>query len=240
MKCAIHQPQFMPWLGYIDKIARADRFVFLDDVQFKKNEFQNRNKILVAGARRWMTVPVGFRFGDTIGKVAVVADVKWRTKLIRTVELNYRETPFFDTFMPGFAELIGRSWPNLAELNMASVRWLLEAFGIEAGLCRSSEFEGLSQDPTGRLVDLCVRTGADTYLSGSGGRQYLDSRQFEEAGVALEFQGFAHPVYPQVNGSGEFVSHLSALDAVFQVGGGVAGRRAAGLEQAGGEDPMTG
>ena len=232
MKCAIHQPQFMPWLGYLDKIVRCDKFVFLDDVQFKKNEFQNRNRILVSGQAHWMTVPVGFRFGDTLARVAVVSDSKWRAKLLRTLDQNYRKAPGFASHFPGFADLLGRAWPNLAELNMATVRWLLEAFGIEADLCRSSEFEGLSTDPTRRLVDLCLRVGADAYLSGSGGRQYLDSRQFEDAGIALELQDFAHPVYPQVNGSGEFVSYLSALDALFQVGGGAEGRRAAGLESA--------
>ncbi len=243
MICAIHQPQFMPWLGYLDKIARCDKFVFLDNVQFKKNEFQNRNRILVAGQTHWMTVPVEFRFGDTLAEVAVCADPKWRVKLTRTVEQQYRKAPHFDAHMPGFADLIAQPWPNLAALNIASVRWLLQAFGMQADLCCSSDFEGLSADPTRRLVDLCLRVGADAYLSGSGGRKYLNERLFAESGLALHYQDFAHPVYPQGNRGGEFVSHLSALDALFHVGGGAEGRRAAGLEPAAanaGEDPVTG
>jgi hypothetical protein len=232
MRVAIHQPQFLPWLGYLHKIASCDAFVFLDNVQFKKNEFQNRNKLLVSGEPRWVTVPVSFRFGDTLRQARVPAEAGWRDTMWKTLEHNYGHAPFFGTFAPGLRALIERPWACLADFNEATVRWLLDAFGIATPLYTASRLPEVTTDPTGRLVALCRLLGADTYLSGAGGHDYLDTAAFEAAGLRLAFQEFHHPVYPQTaarrNGPA-FVSHLSAFDGLMNCGGGEAGRRALGL-----------
>ncbi|HAS83112.1 MAG TPA: hypothetical protein DCS43_10680 [Verrucomicrobia bacterium] len=230
MKCAIHQPQFIPWLGYLHKIQAADVFVFLDDVQFKKNEYQNRNRMRVGGMSQWITAPVQFRFGDCLNAVQLSDEPKWRGKLLRTLEVNYAKTPFFAAYMPGFADLIQRPWPNLAELNIACVEWLMNVFEMDRNAVRrSSRMDGLRDDPTLRLIDICRQVGADTYLSGAGGRHYLDIDRFATEGLTLEFQTFEHPVYPQHPHKGEFVPYLAALDGLFNVGGGMQGRRLLGL-----------
>lgn len=230
MRCAIHQPQFIPWLGYLHKIQSADAFVFLDDVQFKKNEYQNRNRMLVGGSVQWITAPVSFRFGDPINVVQVSGDQKWRSKLLRSIEINYGRAPFFDAFMPDFASLVQREWSDLAELNIACVEWLLKVFDSDASsTCRSSQIDGLRSDPTLRLIDLCRHVGADTYLSGSGGRHYLEMDRFASEGITLVFQDFVHPVYPQHTHKGEFVPYLSVLDGLFNCGGGMQGRQLLGL-----------
>ena len=230
MICAIHQPQFIPWLGYLHKILSADVFVFLDDVQFKKNEFQNRNRMLMGAGVHWATVPVSFHFGDAIHAVKVSDDHKWRQKLIRTITLNYQKAAHFETFMPEYTRIIEQKWPNLAELNIASVLWLLEAFEIPPpAIYRSSQWQGLSADPTGRLIDICKTLDADTYLSGAGGKGYLDTAQFASADVTLTFQDFTHPVYPQKINKGAFVPYLSALDGLFHCGGGPEARHMLGL-----------
>lgn len=230
MKCAIHQPQFLPWLGYLHKINMADKFVFLDDVQFKKNEFQNRNKILVAGMARWMTVPVSFRFGDSIRDTLVSNDKIWRRKLINTLQVNYCKTPYFGKYIKNIVDLIEKDWNDLSVFNTASVMWLLDCFEIKADICLSSELTGLGDNPTQRLIDICRRVGADTYVSGPGGRNYLDIGLFEGNGLKLDFQEFNHPVYPQRHGESGFVSHLSAIDGLFNCGGGQEGRLALGLD----------
>lgn len=269
MKCAIHQPQFLPWLGYLHKIQSVDKFVFLDNVQFKKNEFQNRNRVLVAGAARWLTVPVSFHFGATLRDVKIVETTPWRKKMLHTLELNYCRTPYFDSFRKGLAEVLEREWDNLAELNAASARWLMDCFDIQTETARSSQFIELSpfqngrtaqpcaaekaagqavppyretvagnliQDATQRLIDVCRRVGADTYLSGAGGRNYLAVVEFEKAGIKLEFQDFQHPVYPQHHSSefkeerANFVPNLSAVDGLFNCGGGATGRKRLNIE----------
>ncbi len=226
MKCAIHQPQFLPWLGYLAKLTQADVFVFLDDVQFKKNEFQNRNKIRVGDEARWVTVPVSFNFGDALNEVHIAQSPPWQVKLHQTIEQNYTRASRYQEFADGLWPILDTSWPNLSELNIATVEWLMTCFDIDTETRKSSDIDGVSSSSTQRLVDICRSIGADTYLSGVGGRDYLDVALFEEAGIQLEFQEFLHPSYSQcyTPNSSEFVSHLSAIDGLFCCGGGADSR----------------
>jgi len=217
VKCAIHQPQFLPWLGYFDKMGKADVFVLLDNVQFKKNEFQNRNKIRVGNEARWITVPVNYSFGTPINRVPVVYDRPWCRKMLATMEQSYGRSPGYDRYAGELAEILGRTWGNIAELNRATVAWLASCLGVATETLAASELPEFSTNPTQRLVDICRHFGAETYLSGAGGHDYLETQRFDEAGITLEFQEFLHPDYPQWYNSERcgFMSHLSAVDAVF-------------------------
>lgn len=238
MKCAIHQPQFLPWLGYLHKINSVDVFVFLDNVQFKKNEFQNRNKIRVGDEARWITVPVSFKFGDALKDIVIADDPKWLMKMCSTIEQNYSKTPWFEAYGPDLMQLLGRPWTKLAELNRATVEWLMGCFGIQTKVLVCSEMPNFISEPTQRLVDICRHIGSNVYLSGAGGRDYLDLTRFsegsfgEDGGIKLEFQNFLHPTYPQCYGSSEaeFISHLSAIDGLFNCGGGAEGRKKLNLQ----------
>jgi len=216
MIVAIHQPQFMPWLGYFDKLDRCDHFVLLDTVQYKKNEWQNRNRIKTAQGGQWLTVPVRFRFPADIDEVTVNEDTNWRHKHWQSLVTNYSRAPHWEALEPALKELYERPWPELAELNRATVEMLAGALGIGTTTTLASRLEGIGGDPTGRLVDLCRALGADTYLSGAGGASYMDLGQFEEVDIEVIFQQYDHPTYPQL--FGEFQSHLSALDLVLNCG----------------------
>ncbi len=229
MKCAIHQPQFLPWLGHFQKIAMADVFVFLDNVQFQKNEYQNRNRIPAPDGWQWLTVPVSHRFGDAIRDVRIATGRPWRRKILGAVQHAYGGTPYFALYYPALQELLARDWTELAALNIASVSWLMSAFGIATRTVTASTLEGLETDRTGRLVDICRAVGADTYVSGSLAQRYLDVDQFARAGIRVEFQQYDHPVYPQANGE-QFLSHMSAIDGLFNCGGGDEGREALHLD----------
>ncbi len=231
MKCAIHQPQFLPWLGYLHKIHSADVFVYLDNVQFKKNEFQNRNKLLINGEPRWLTVPVSFTFGDTLADAKIAAESAWGRKMWQTIEQNYRKAPHFQEYAEGLKNLLDVSGGSLATFNRVTVEWLLRGFGIETRTVVCSELPEFCTDRTRRLVEICRHLGADTYFSGVGARDYLEMREFEAAGIRVEFQEFTHPVYAQAVAAkaGGFVSHLSAVDGLFNCGGGADGRKALNL-----------
>lgn len=216
MIVAIHQPQFMPWLGYFDKMDRADCFVLLDNVQFKKNEWQNRNRIKTAQGPMWLTVPVTYRFPARILEVEVNPQVNWRHKHLQALRTNYSRAPYWERLSPFLEEFYERDWEDLASVNRASIEWLREELGIGTPLRIASRMEGLSQEPTQRLVDICRTVGADTYLAGAGGRDYMDMEDFERAGIEVIFQEYAHPSYAQL--FGDFVSHLAALDLVLNCG----------------------
>ena len=216
MIAAIHQPQFMPWLGYFDKMARADLFILLDTVQFKKNEWQNRNRIKTATGPQWLTVPVRFRFPARIDEVAVNGDVPWRHKHLQALRTNYARAPFWEACRAELEDLYGQDPASLRQANGASVDWLAGRLGIDTERRWSSDMAVTTQDPTQRLVDLCREAGADTYLSGADGRNYLEAERFRAAGIEVIFQAYEHPEYPQL--FGPFVSHLSALDLVLNCG----------------------
>ncbi len=211
----------MPWLGYLDKIDKADLFIFLDTVQYKKNEFQNRNKIRTAQKQgwQWLTIPVQFSFGDRICDVTINETEKWRKKHLQTLRLNYGKAPFFKEFFPLFENLYRRSEEenlSFSRFCSESVLLLKDAFHITTEILSARDIKGLREDPDGRLIDICHHFGAKEYLSGAGGKGYLKQEQFKEEGIQLLFQHFSHPVYPQCyNG---FQPYMAALDYLFNHG----------------------
>ncbi|MGA1198811.1 MAG: WbqC family protein, partial [Candidatus Latescibacterota bacterium] len=207
--------QYLPWLGYFEKIARADRFVMLDIVQFKKNEFQNRNKIKTAQGWQWLTVPVRFKFPMSIAEVPINNDITWRNKHLQALISNYTKAPFFKDYFSLFERLFQQEWQMLTDINRATIDLIVQALGITTPLDDASQWH-LSNDPTGRLVDICKHLHADTYLAGAGGHDYMDLAQFDAAGIRVEFQSFTHPTYTQ--NFGNFEPYMSTIDLLFNHG----------------------
>lgn len=212
MRVTIHQPQYLPWLGYLDKIDQADLFIALDSVQFKKNEWQNRNRIRTAGGCQWVTVPVLHRLGQLLKDVRINQTVNWQRQHRHAIEMQYAQAPFRDHYLPELLSLYALPWERLHELNMRVIRWLLGAYGITTPVRCASEWEA-REEPTDRLIDLCHAAGASGYLSGPGGEQYLDVMRFESSGLKLEMQQFHHPIYRQVYEP--FMPAMSAIDLLF-------------------------
>lgn len=215
MIVAIHQPQFMPWLGYFDKMDQVDCFVLLDQVQYKKNEWQNRNRIKTAQGPMWLTVPVTYRFPARILEVQIDRKVPWRHKHLQALRTNYARASHWQEARIALEELYGQDWRDLVSINCASIAWLRQELGIDTPLQFASAMV-LSEEPTQRLIDICRWVGADTYLAGADGRKYMDLEAFAKAGIRVVFQQYEHPTYPQL--FGEFISHLSALDLVLNCG----------------------
>lgn len=211
---AAHQPQYLPWLGFFDKLEQADVFVLLDDVQFKKNEWQNRNRIKGTTGPQWLTVPVRHKFPQSISEVEVRESEPWRRKHMRALETNYGRAAHFEAEYHIFAEVLGRPWEHLAPLNIELIRRLVARLGIATEIRSSSEMSPRPH-PTLRLVDLCLELGADTYLSGAGG-DYLERGAFDESGIGLRFQHFAHPSYDQLHG--QFEPAMSVIDLLMNCG----------------------
>ena len=215
MRVTIHQPQFMPWLGYLDKIDQADLFIVLDTVQFKKNEWQNRNRVRTAQGWQWLTVPVLQRFGQRIQEVPINQAVNWRAQHLRALEIHYARAPYRDRYLAELRGLYERRWEKLTDVNLAVIEWLLRSFGITTPVRRASEWQA-REDPTDRLVDLCRSAGASEYLAGPGADRYMDKPRFEASGITLEMQAFQHPRYRQVYEP--FEPNLSAIDLLFMQG----------------------
>ena len=218
MKLAAHQPQYLPWLGYFDKIARADRFVLLDTVQYKKNEWQNRNRIRGAAGWQWLTVPVRYRFPMTIREVRVDDTAGWRRKHKEALRQAYAKAPHRDRVVAAIEALLDRSIADLATLNGETVRLLGGMLGVTTPIALASTIAGIPAGPDERLIALCRTFHCDTYLAGAGGRDYMNLDAWRAAGITVEFQSYQHPIYPQSQRG--FEPNLSAIDALMHLGPG--------------------
>jgi hypothetical protein len=216
VKVAIHQPHYLPWLGYLAKWAAADVFVFLDTVQYEKNGWQNRNRIRTASGAHWLTVPVHAHLGTPITEVAVDTTQPWRARHLRAIEHAYARAAHLATYHDSLRALLDVEWAQLARLAVASAEWLAKAVGITATARLASALPMDGGDATGRLVEICKAVGADTYLAGGHAARYMDGARFREAGISVLYQHYEHPVYAQQHG--EFVPFLSGVDLLLTHG----------------------
>jgi WbqC-like protein family len=216
VKVAIHQPQYLPWLGYLAKWAAADLFVFLDTVQYEKNGWQNRNRIKTPDGARWLTVPVRARLGIRIADVAIDDEQPWPTRHLRVIEHAYAEAPYWRTRRDALAAWYAERWECLAPAAVASAELLAGEVGVRTPTRLASSLAVDDDDPTGRLVALCRAVGADTYLAGGHASRYMDATRFAEAGIRVLYQAYSHPVYAQQHG--DFVPFLSGLDLLLMHG----------------------
>ncbi len=216
MIVSVHQPQYLPWLGYFDKIDRADAFVLLDTVQFKKNEWQNRNLIKTAQGPHWLTVPVTYRFPQRINEVAVNNRDRWQHRQRQALISNYRGAPFWDGLSTFIEEIMDTPWACLSPLNIFTVKRLAEILGIRTPIYIASELALFPDEPDERLIAITRHLGGDAYLAGSGGRKYMNLDRFEQSGIPVLFQEYRHPVYDQLFGA--FEPYMSVVDLLFNHG----------------------
>jgi hypothetical protein len=213
---AIHQPQYLPYLGFFHKIAHADVFVMLDDVQFQKNGLQNRNKIKSAQGWQWLTVPVEHDHDTKIQDVRV-REPRWGRKHWNALQSNYGRAPHFTWAADALRPVFERAWTHLCPLNTELTARVCELLGITTPRVFSSELSA-EGEASERLASLCKAIGADAYLSGPGGRQYMDLQVFERAKIQVLWQEFVPPTYPQTFPDAGFVENLSVVDALFDCG----------------------
>jgi hypothetical protein len=217
MVISVHQPQYIPWLGYFEKIARSDMFVFLDNVQYKEREFQNRNRIRTDKGWMWLTVPVITSEGGRIRMSDVQIDntMPWQRKHLGSIKTSYASAPYFNEYYPFFEETLKKQWLKLSDLNVHIVRFIMEKLAITTPTVFESELDVLTAK-TERIIDICKKSNADTYLSGVGAKDYLDESLFPANKITLYYQHFDHPEYKQC--FEPFMPYMSAIDLLFNHG----------------------
>jgi hypothetical protein len=218
VRVTIHQPEFAPWIGFFDKAARAETMILLDDVQYRKNYFHNRNKVRTSDGWSWITVPVRRTGLETLlcdARVAVEDHGRWRHKIQSTITQAYGRSQFFASIMPSLDSILEAASDRLVTMNAAIIDLAFQHLGISTKLIWSSDLsvEGTGSD---RILNLCRAVGAKSYLSGVSGRDYLDLDSFRREHIDVEFQEFHHPVYDQAYPG--FEPQMSVLDALLQMG----------------------
>jgi len=215
---AIHQPNYLPWLGFFSKISQADVFIFLDDAQYTKNSYINRVGVLCDGAAKWLTIPARVPLGTSI-REARPAAANWANEHLERVSNYYRKAPARQEALSELATVYAsiEASDNIATINMTLIRALASRLGIAADFRVASEFHHSEKRSNERLIALVSSIDEHgVYLSGGGASSYQNPELFQAAGLGLQFTVFSHPVYAQ--GNRPFVAGLSAIDAVFWLG----------------------
>jgi hypothetical protein len=213
---AIHQPNFLPWLGFFQKMASTDVFILLDNVPYSKNSYQNRVKIKSAQGEQWLTVPVltKGRSGQLTCEVLINNAIGWQKKHLAALRTNYQRASAFEQVLTWLEPLYSETYTKLAIFNRALIEAVVHQLKLPVRLVNASS---LTSDGSGAglLLQLVQAVGCAVYLSGPSGRDYLDTSIFRRAGVEVRFQQFQHPVYPQLYG--DFIPGLSILDLLMNV-----------------------
>ncbi len=215
MRLVILQPFYLPYCGVFEQVRLADTFVFYDDVQFVKQNWQHRNQVKTANGPVWLSVPVQRNQGQRIDEARIADDRDWAERHRRTLEQAYAKAPHGRWLLDALGPLYEKPWEKLVDLNIETFTVLCGLLGVDAELRRSSEW-ALPGSGHERVLAYCRELGATSYLSGPAARSYLDEPSFAEAGVQLEYLAFDHPTYPQIHG--EFVPYLSVVDLLANVG----------------------
>lgn len=220
MRVAIHQPNYLPYLGFFHKAILSDVFVILDTVQFVKSgplAWMNRNRIRTPKGWLWLTVPVltKGRFPVTIKKALIDNNLPWRRKHLNSIYYNYEQAGHFHKYIYFFDELFKKEWEKLSLLNEEIIKYLFKQLEISAKIIRASDLD-VQGKGTDLLLNICKQIGADEYVSGRHGEDYLELEKFQQNRISLIPQNFQHPHYRQLYEP--FIEGMSIIDLLFNEG----------------------
>ncbi|GAX62907.1 hypothetical protein SCALIN_C45_0065 [Candidatus Scalindua japonica] len=220
MKIAIHQPEFLPWLGFFYKMILADLYVVFDHVQFKKRYFENRNKIVFqSGDTSWINVPVKTKgkYTQSINEVEIDNDQKWKSKMLTKIQHCYRSAPYFEEYYHDFVSLLDdREYDKLIDLNMEIINFIRKKLDITVPMLFSSSMDVGSSEGSDLILKICLVNNANTYLCGASGKDYLNVENFDKNGIVIEWLDYQPPVYKQL--CQQFTPYMSILDLLFNYG----------------------
>ena len=217
MIVAAHQPNYLSYTGFFNKIAKCDAFILMDDVAFTRRDFTHRNKIRTAQGWMWLTVPFKHApLGTSIKDIEINGN-GWNKHHWECIRHMYRRAECFSEYAEDLESFYSMNFDKLAELNISLIKWLLEKLGINTILLKQSEMDikqGLKKSDL--LIEMVKKAGGDTYLSGVGAVDYVDRDKFHASGIELVFQDFKHPTYKQVYEP--FIQNMSIIDLLLCCG----------------------
>lgn len=217
MIVAGHQPQYIPHIGFFNKISKADVFVIVDNVQFSRKSWQQRTLIKRDDKELCLTIPAlkKGKAEQLINQVEILND-GWQRKHWKSICLAYEKSPYFYMYKDDLESFYTREWTMLAEFTEALLRYFIDAIGIKFKAIYLGSQLGIQGEKTSLLIDICIKTGCDTYLSGSGAKAYLDEQLFLESHLEHRFNEFTPVPYKQHGHS--FLPGMGIIDAMFMYG----------------------
>ena len=211
MIVTVHQPDFLPWLGFFKRWKQSDAYIVLDDVQFIRRGWHHRDKIKTAQGVKWLTVPVKkkSRYYKKISEVEIDYHENWQQSHFGIVKAAYSKAENFDLVFDTFTNIYLKNHRFLIDLNMDFLKFCAAQLRIDTPVLKASSYF-TKETKSRKLLELVNAVGGSVYLTGSGSMDYLDEKIFSEAGVEVRWQKYEHPIYPQLHG--KFEKMLSVLD----------------------------
>lgn len=212
---AIHQPNYLPWLGYFYKIYQSDIFVFLDDVQFSNKGMHNYTYLKTSNGSYRLKYPVNQNFGDNINQVTSKDLLDWKKKHLDTVAVNYKRAPHFEEVFEDYKNLLEPNYKDIVDLNSSFIQFYANKLGINTQFIRSSELN-IASSRTEKIIDICKALDGNIYYSGTGAKAYQKNEDFNSQGIELRYSVFSPVEYPQLWEG--FQSNVSVLDYLMNCG----------------------
>ena len=214
----IIQPSFIPWKGYFHVIKRCDIFVFLDDVQYTNRDWRNRNKIKALDGTQWLSVPThSISHKSIINKTIINYSINWQRKMMHAIYRNYSKAPFFNDYVNIIEGLLfGKSYKTISDLDTETTIALareLGIYGTEFLLSSNLRCPGKKSE---KILNVCLHLGADCYISGPSGLNYLSLKDFKKHDIDVIIHNYDYPEYAQLYSN--FVHEVSIIDMLFNLG----------------------
>ena len=217
MKLVIHQPNYLPYIGFFHKLSLADTLVLMDNTQYDK-KFTNRNKIKVPNDWTWLTIPINKNHKFSLnGEVEINNEEQWQETHIKKISRSYINSKYYkENYQLTFEKFYKKTWTHLFDFNYNILLQIINWLGLKIEVIKESELNAKGKS-TERLLNIATELGAETYVSGIGGKDYMNEKLFSKNNIKLEFQNFKCPNYNQVFPE-KFIPNLSIIDLLFQNG----------------------
>lgn len=217
MRVGIHQPMYLPWLGMFDRVQKCDLFILLDNVQYSKNYYLNRNKIKTPNGWIWLTIPILTKgnFGQLIKDAEINNTVDWPKKHFLSICQYYKKAPYLSSYLSFLEKTYNKKWTYLSDLSEFMFMEILRFLSIKTPVKKASDLktEGKKEE---LVLNLCKQVGADEYLSGPDGKNYIDTQRWKEEDIKVSFHDYKHPEYSQLHG--KFLPCMSIIDLFLNCG----------------------
>lgn len=218
MRIGIHQPQYLPWIHYFEKIQKCDIFILLDNVNYQKNGLQNRNQIKGINGKKWLTVPVEHKLGQKINHTKVVNNTNWKKKHLLTLDQFYNNSNYYKYYRSDLIEIYEKDWIFLNDINCNFISKIMNWLNITTPIYKSSNLN-LEGSSTDLIIKICKEFNADHYISGLGAKNYLNEDKFREHDIELIYlENKTVKAYKQLYSESGFFNDLSSLDIIFNCG----------------------
>jgi len=211
------QPTYIPWLGYFDLICRSECFVFLNDVQFEKKSWQQRNRIKTSNGELLLSVPVltKGKLSQKIYETQIDNNQQWAKSHLKSIEFSYKKTPYFNLYFDLIKEIYSKNYDKLEDLTIGIITLLAHELGLRVPFLKASEMELLNHKE-GRILGICKNTNSSILYDAKGAEGVIDSNYLLKEGVNVIFQEYHHPRYSQLHG--DFLPNMSIIDLLFNEG----------------------